>query len=73
MKSLLVQQIERLEQERNQAVAQLAELKNAVQSIRVLRYTSSDDELKGFRVHLFEEEWNKLERVGMLDTDLEKL
>jgi hypothetical protein len=31
--------------------------------IRVLRYTSPDEELKGFRVHLFEKEWDKLEKA----------
>jgi len=60
MKSFLVQQIEQLEQNRNRAVEQLSELRNAIQNVRVLRYTSTDDELKGFRVHLFEKEWDKL-------------
>lgn len=35
----------------------------AISEIRVLRYTSPDEELKGFRVHLFEREWDKLERL----------
>ena len=41
----------------------LEEIKQAVRNIRVLRYTSSDEELKGFRVHLFEEEWDKLQKL----------
>lgn len=34
-----------------------------IREIRVLRYTSSDEDLKGFRVHLFEDEWDKLEKT----------
>ena len=41
----------------------LEEIKQAVRNIRVIRYTSSDEELKGFRVHLIEEEWDKLQKL----------
>lgn len=41
----------------------LNELKRAIKNIRVLRYTSSDEELKGFRVHLFEKEWDILDKL----------
>lgn len=39
----------------------IEDFEKAIKDIRVLRYSSSDEELKGFRVHLFEKEWDKLE------------
>ena len=41
----------------------IQDFEKAISEIRVLRYTSSDEELKGFRVHLFEDEWDRLEHA----------
>ena len=41
----------------------LEEIKQVVRNVRVLRYSSSDEELKGFRIHLVEEDWDKLENL----------
>jgi len=41
----------------------IEDFEKAISEIRVLRYTSSDEDLKGFRVHLFEDEWDKLEKT----------
>jgi hypothetical protein len=41
----------------------IQDFEKAISELRVLRYTSSDEDLKGFRVHLFEDEWDKLEKT----------
>lgn len=41
----------------------IQDFEKAISEIRVLRHTSSDEDLKGFRVHLFEHEWDKLEKT----------
>lgn len=41
----------------------IEDFEKAISEIRVLRYTSPDEELKGFRVHLFENEWDRLEHT----------
>lgn len=41
----------------------IEDFEKAISEIRVLRHTSSDEDLKGFRVHLFEHEWDRLQHA----------
>lgn len=53
-----------VKEDKEECKAKLQEIKQVINNIRVLRSTSSDENLKGFRIHLIEEEWDKLAKLG---------
>ena len=62
MKTELEQELGKL-QGLFESLERLEELEKVIREIRVLRYTSPDDDLKGFRIHLFESEWDRVEKL----------